>query len=154
MWQSCVHAWLWCKIVISPPIPQLRIFARNFFNKIGAEALYLGYTSVKILLPLSCELWNQMCDLYSKLALYQLWGRGETPSGRHLIPEATSLWRVMIKHKNKADYSSTQWTISPLLFSHRMTAAHSLHIEHLHCRLRLQFKTNERSHFVSYVLYV
>ncbi len=120
MWQSCDHAWLWCKVVISLQIPQLRIFARNFFNKIGADASYLGYTSVKILLPLSCELWNQIRDLYSKLALYQLLGRGKPPSGHHFIPEATSLWRVMIKHKNKADYSSTQWTISPLLFSHRI----------------------------------
>ncbi len=38
-------------------------------------------------------------------------------SRRHFIPEATSPWRVVIKHKNKTDHSNTQWTVSPLLFS-------------------------------------
>jgi hypothetical protein len=71
LWQSQ------CKIAIYLPIPQRRIFARNFFNKIDAEASYLGYTGVKIYLPLSCELWNQICGLYSKLALYKLGGRGK-----------------------------------------------------------------------------
>jgi hypothetical protein len=42
-------------ITNSPPTPQRRIFARNFFNKIDAETSYLGYTSVQNQLPLSCD---------------------------------------------------------------------------------------------------
>jgi hypothetical protein len=41
-------------------IPQQRVFARNLLNKIDAEASYLPYSGVKIHLPLSCELGNQI----------------------------------------------------------------------------------------------
>ena len=78
MWQSREHARIWCKTATSLLIPQRRVFARNLFNKIDAEAPYLPYTSVKIHLPVSCELRNQICALYSKHALYKLWGRGRT----------------------------------------------------------------------------
>ncbi len=54
--------------------------AKNLFYKIDAEASYLPYSSVKICLPISCELGNQIHTLYSKHKLYKLWGRGRTPS--------------------------------------------------------------------------
>ena len=64
--------WLLCKVAKFPPIPQWRVFARSFLDKIDEETSYPGYTSVKIHLPLFCELGNQICGLYSKLALYKL----------------------------------------------------------------------------------
>ncbi len=118
MWQSHDHSWHWSKIVISPPIPQLRIFARNFFHKIGVEASYLGYTSVRILLPLSYELWNQIRDLYSKLTLYKLWVKGETPlvgvtsfQRQHLCGESWSSTRT--KPTTPAQVDSKPFVIFP-----------------------------------------
>jgi hypothetical protein len=64
MWQSRDHERIWCKTVTSLLIPQRRVFARNLFNKIDAEASYLPFSSVKIYLPLSCELGNQIRTLY------------------------------------------------------------------------------------------
>jgi hypothetical protein len=77
--QSRDNARIWCKTAISLLIPQQRIFARNLFNNIDTEASYLAYTSVKIHLPPSCELGNQIHALNGKHALYKLWGRGRTP---------------------------------------------------------------------------
>ena len=103
MWQSHDHARIWCKTATSLLIPQWRIFERNLFYKIDAEASYLPYSSVKICLPLSCQLGNQIHTLYSKHELYKLWGRGRTPSvgvtsfqRQHLHVESWS-------SKNKAD---------------------------------------------------
>jgi hypothetical protein len=60
MWQSCDYARIQCKTAISLLIPQQRVFVRNLFNKIDAEASYLAYTSFKIHIPLSCGLGNQI----------------------------------------------------------------------------------------------
>ncbi len=49
---------------------------------------------------------------------------GNFLSRHHFIPEATSTWRVLINNKNKADHSSTQWAVSPLLFSGRKILLH------------------------------
>jgi hypothetical protein len=46
-------------------------------NRCGGLIQYLGDTSVKIHLPLSSELWNQIHSLYSKLTLYKLWRGGK-----------------------------------------------------------------------------
>ncbi len=67
-------------------IPQRRVFARNLFNKIDAEASYLPYSSVKILLPLSCELGNQICTLYILNTHYISCGGGGEP------PQTASLY--------------------------------------------------------------
>ncbi len=69
------------------------------------------------LLPVSCEI---KYSAYIVNSHYISCGEGGNfLSQRHFIPEATSPQRVMIKNKNKADPSSTQWTLSPLLFSRR-----------------------------------
>jgi hypothetical protein len=108
MWQSRDHARIWCKTATCLLIPQRRIFERNLFYKIDAEASYLAYISVKIHLPLSCELGNQICALYSEHALYKLWGRGRTPlSWCHFIPEAISPWRVVIKQEQSRPLKHT-----------------------------------------------
>jgi hypothetical protein len=119
MWQSRDYARVWCKTAISLPIPQRRIFARNLFNKIDAEASYLTYTNIKIHLPLSCELGNQIRALFRKHALYKLWGRGRTPSVGVTSFQRQHLRGELWSSKNKAGHSSTQWIVSSLLFSHR-----------------------------------
>jgi hypothetical protein len=58
-------------------------FARNLFNKIDAEASYLPYSSVKIYLPLSCELGNQILALYILNTHYINCG-GEPPQSASL----------------------------------------------------------------------
>jgi hypothetical protein len=86
------------------------IFTRNFFYKIDAETSYLGDASVKNHLPLRGGFWHRICHLYSELEVIKVCGeggRGNSLSGRHFIPEATSPLRVVKKNKNKVDHSSS-----------------------------------------------
>jgi hypothetical protein len=119
MWQSRDHERIWCKTATSLLIPQRRVFAWNLFNKIDAEASYLPYSSVKIHLPLSCELGNQIRALYilNTHYIYKLWGRGRTPSVGVTSFQRQNLRGESWSSKNKADQSSAQWTVSSLLFS-------------------------------------
>ena len=107
MWQSRDYARIWCKTAISLLIPQRRVFARNLFNKIDAEAPYLPYTSVKIHLPVSCELRNQICALYSKHALYKLWGRGRTLQSASLHSRGNISVESHDQEQELADHSSS-----------------------------------------------
>jgi hypothetical protein len=76
-------------------------FCKKLFNKIDAEASYLGYTKSTYLFPVICEI---KYAAYMVNSHYISCGGGENfLSQCHFIPEATSLWRVVIKNKNKAD---------------------------------------------------
>ncbi len=109
---------------------QPTVFARNFFNKIDAEASYLSVASVKNHLTLRGGPWNQICRLvFSELEVVKACGEGgNSLSQRHFIPEATSPVRVVIKSKNKANHSSSSWTVSPCCFPTENAAADCLHI--------------------------
>ncbi len=156
MCQSHDSERIWCKTATSLLIPQWRVFTRNLFNKIDTEASYLPYRSVKIHLPLSCELENQIRALCSKYALYKLWGRGRTPSVSVTSFQRQHLRGELWLSKNKAEHSSAQWTVSSLLFSRRKyCCTQSAYLtSSLQTEVEIQDHCNKRSHLVSYFLYV
>jgi hypothetical protein len=114
MWQSRVHARVWCKWTTSLLIPQRRIFARNLFNKIDAEASYLAYT---YLFPGSWEI--KYVPYIVNMHYISCGGGGEPPQSASLHSRGNIFVESCDQARTKADHSSTQWTVIPLLFSRR-----------------------------------
>jgi hypothetical protein len=147
-------SWICPKLTIFAPNLKIMIFSRNFFNKIDAWNSYLGDASVKKHPPLSGLFWRWIRCLYCELEVIIACSEGGNFLSRcHFIAERKPPVRNVNKNKNKADHSSSYLTVSPCCFPAKSPPAHCC-IFNILMQTEVTFLDSERSHFVTYVLYV